>query len=480
MAILDELTEEIAVRFDLGPKARALVQEVSGLIAAQPGGIGGFLDKFRAAGLEVKVASWLGGPFPMALSVREVKMALGDEAIEGIAENARVTEGFASSVLGYAIPKIIGLLTSGGAIPEAIPPAILRSPGSAHPFSSPRVADFTLGGEGQVPLRGMEGGGHAAGLRLVVPGAALLITLGLFGYVISSGTAGDRAPIQSASSAAQNAPVASPQTPSMPSHLALGNENGVVAYSGTVANGANPSATTDSLKSALRADKITADLAVKAGWIKNLSAAFDGFRSQDSQALFAGNEFNVRGTIAHADSAWMIGSLLSAQLPQFVVAAMTGSGAANMRIASSTSKLGSSSNESVRLPNQATLDFPIINFPANSAKVSSSSLPLLRRIAGQIKQLPPGTVVQLNGYTDSTGTPAGNVELSQRRADSVYRVLVHAGVSPAMLSAKGYGSSPSVASINGIMEGRSNKITGDGGRQRYDRRVEFRVVQQRP
>ncbi len=60
MAILDQLTEEIAVRFDLGLKAPAFVQEVSALIVAQPGGIGGFLDKFRAAGLEAKVALWLG------------------------------------------------------------------------------------------------------------------------------------------------------------------------------------------------------------------------------------------------------------------------------------------------------------------------------------------------------------------------------------------------------------------------------------
>jgi OOP family OmpA-OmpF porin len=482
MAILDELTEEIAVRFDLGLKARALVQELSNVIASEPGGIGGFLDKFRASGLEAKVASWRVGPSPMALSVREVKMVLGDEVIEGIAENAGVSEGFASGVLGYAIPKIIGLLTSGDAIPEAIPPAILRSHGSAHPFLTPGAEDFTLGGERQVPLRGMEGGGHAAGLRLVVPGAALLITLGLLGYVISYGTAGDRAPIRSASSVAQNAPVASPRTPSMPSYLGneTGNKSGAV--SGTLANDADLAATAGAPKSVLGADDINGDFTVTAGWIKNLNAAFGGFKSQGSQALFAGNVFNVGGTIPHADHAWMIGSLHSAQLPQIVVAALTGGSAANMRIASSNSKLDSGGNEPVRLPNQATLDFPIINFPANSAKVPSRSLALLRRIAEQIKQLPPGTVVQLTGYTHSTGTrtAAVDVELAQRRADSVYRVLVHEGVSPAMLSAKGYGSSPSVASVNGIMEGRSSKIAGEGGRQRDDRRVEFRVVQQRP
>ncbi|MGI8567792.1 MAG: OmpA family protein [Methylocella sp.] len=324
--------------------------------------------------------------------------------------------------------------------------------------------------------RGMEEGGHAAGLRLVFPGAALLSTLGLLGYVISSGTAGDRAPVQSASSAAQKAPVASLRSASAPS--SLGNESGAV--SGTLANDADLAATAGSHKSVIGANDINGDFAVRAGWIKNLSVVFDGFRSQGSQALFAGTVFNVGGTIPHADRAWMRGSLQSAQLPQIVVAALTGGGAANMRIASSTSKLDSSGNKSVRLPNQATLDFPIINFPANSARVPSSSLPLLRQIAEQIKQLPPGTVVQLNGYTHSTGTPATKSELSQWRADSVYRVLVHEGVSPVMLSAKGHGSSPYVASVNGTTEGRSSKTMVEGGRQGYDRRVEFRVVQQRP
>jgi outer membrane protein OmpA-like peptidoglycan-associated protein len=105
----------------------------------------------------------------------------------------------------------------------------------------------------------------------------------------------------------------------------------------------------------------------------------------------------------------------------------------------------------------------------------------LRRIAGQIKQLPSGTVVQIVGYTHGTDASSSNVELSQRRADSVYRVLVREGVSPSVLSAKGDGSSPSsLASINGIVEGRSSHSMGDGDRPRIDRRVEFRVVQQHP
>jgi len=48
MASLDELTVEIAERFDLASKAPALDQEM-GLISAQPGSMGGFLNTVKAA-----------------------------------------------------------------------------------------------------------------------------------------------------------------------------------------------------------------------------------------------------------------------------------------------------------------------------------------------------------------------------------------------------------------------------------------------
>ena len=93
-----------------------------------------------------------------------------------------------------------------------------------------------------------------------------------------------------------------------------------------------------------------------------------------------------------------------------------------------------------------------------------------------MKQLPAGTVVRISGYTHNVGNPTANKELSQRRANAVRQVLVDAGVNPAMLSAKGYGSTKSSAGETGTMEGRSNSAMED--RRRNDRRVEFSIVQQ--
>lgn len=46
---------------------------------------------------------------------------LGAEAIKQLAKNLAVPQGFASKLLGHAIPTIIGRLTAEGAVSEAIP-----------------------------------------------------------------------------------------------------------------------------------------------------------------------------------------------------------------------------------------------------------------------------------------------------------------------------------------------------------------------
>ena len=66
MATIDKLIQEIGSRYCLGPNAYSLVQETLGLIKRQPGGIGGFVNRFKAAGFAVEVASWLGWTRPRA------------------------------------------------------------------------------------------------------------------------------------------------------------------------------------------------------------------------------------------------------------------------------------------------------------------------------------------------------------------------------------------------------------------------------
>lgn len=473
----DKLIQEIGTRYHLGSKGSSLVQETLDLIARQPSGVSGFLDRFKAAGFAAEVASWVEGTDAVPLSGQEVEETLGSGVISEIADKAGVSQHFARTILGYAIPRIIGQLATGGLVDLAIP------------LPSSHADEISQPGAVQIPPSSMGGGGAAPGLgRLLIPGACLLITLGVLGYAISSGRKGAVA-VQRAPATAQNAPAAStarvapgkpaasPLSPSIPARLALSNENGLIGYSGTVGDDATRTAITDSLKSVFGADKITGDLAVdqhvgQAGWAKNLKLALDDLKTPGSQALFEGNTIRVGGTIPDADRDRIMASVKSDLGPQFEVATLAGSGATKTAAAQVAPSPGVSGEHPGGASNQPTLHLPDIYFASKSADVPSSSEARLRQAAGLIKQLPAGTEIQISGYTDANGNPAANMKLSQQRADAVRQVLVDAGVNPAMLSAKGYGET---LADNETTERRSN--VRKKSRPREDRRVEFRIVQ---
>jgi uncharacterized protein YidB (DUF937 family) len=136
MATFDKLIQEIGSRYCLGPMAYPLVQETLGVISGKPGGIGGFVNRFKAAGFDVEVASWLRGREPVPLSGQEVEQTLGSDVVSGLANKAGVSQRFARTILGYAIPKIIVLLAQRGAVPSAMRASASRFLDSAIPLSS--------------------------------------------------------------------------------------------------------------------------------------------------------------------------------------------------------------------------------------------------------------------------------------------------------------------------------------------------------
>jgi peptidoglycan-associated lipoprotein len=53
----------------------------------------------------------------------------------------------------------------------------------------------------------------------------------------------------------------------------------------------------------------------------------------------------------------------------------------------------------------------------------------------------PSVTIELMSHTDSRGSDQDNIELSQKRAQSVVDYLIQKGIDPIRLSAKGYGES---------------------------------------
>ncbi len=92
-----------------------------------------------------------------------------------------------------------------------------------------------------------------------------------------------------------------------------------------------------------------------------------------------------------------------------------------------------------------------VDFAVNSAELTPESDQVLDNAARQLK-LYPDLVIEVRGYTDSTGTPPYNVKLSQRRAESVMSYLKAHGVTN-RLTAKGFGEADPIAD-NKTREGR--------------------------
>ena len=133
MATFDELIQEIESRYSLGPKASPLVHEILGLISGQLGGMGGFLDRFKAAGFATEVASWSGGTEVVPLSGEEVERTLGSEVISETAKKADISQSFARTIMGDAIPKVIVLLARGEAVPSSNSCFRIECPRLGHP-----------------------------------------------------------------------------------------------------------------------------------------------------------------------------------------------------------------------------------------------------------------------------------------------------------------------------------------------------------
>ncbi len=92
-------------------------------------------------------------------------------------------------------------------------------------------------------------------------------------------------------------------------------------------------------------------------------------------------------------------------------------------------------------------------FATDSAAVSGPAQSDLLAVAQNLRQYPNSTV-QVIGHTDSTGEAAYNLQLSQRRAQSVANILIAGGVQSQRIAAGGQGESQPVAS-NDTPAGRS-------------------------
>jgi outer membrane protein OmpA-like peptidoglycan-associated protein len=106
------------------------------------------------------------------------------------------------------------------------------------------------------------------------------------------------------------------------------------------------------------------------------------------------------------------------------------------------------SGTKLRLPDDQLFEY-------DSDVLQSSAIGQLQKL-GTLIQRNPRATFSVEGYTDSFGAFEYNLDLSQRRADSVKRYLVQAmGINPAQIETRGYGATKFRASANGSIEEQS-------------------------
>ena len=101
--------------------------------------------------------------------------------------------------------------------------------------------------------------------------------------------------------------------------------------------------------------------------------------------------------------------------------------------------------DKVGCPLKSSIVLEGVTFETNSAILTADSRPVLDEVAdGMAKH--PRLRVELQGYTDSTGSDKYNLVLSDKRANSVREYLISQSVKPEQLTAKGFGKADPVAS----------------------------------
>jgi outer membrane protein OmpA-like peptidoglycan-associated protein len=99
----------------------------------------------------------------------------------------------------------------------------------------------------------------------------------------------------------------------------------------------------------------------------------------------------------------------------------------------------------------------------SGADLSGSGLELLRALAPVLRHY-DHTALQVAGYTDTTGAPDKNLDVSTRRAKAVAAALAGDGVGNARISAQGYG------------EDNPRVKTGDNKNEPRNRRIEIHIT----
>ncbi|ARU06094.1 hypothetical protein CCO03_16730 [Comamonas serinivorans] len=170
--MFDILIRELAARFGIGDKSSELLRIVLAYMThKETGGLTGFLERFKAAGLGPIVQSWLGNTVsPKPLNNTQVEAVLGGSGglLDLLSHHINAPRDNLAGAVAYLIPGLVAKLTPGGSIPSGLPATVTGFIGDAQPLLARPVAASAAGGGG---------GGLAKWLPWLIGAVVLLLGL---------------------------------------------------------------------------------------------------------------------------------------------------------------------------------------------------------------------------------------------------------------------------------------------------------------
>lgn len=123
--MLDTLIREVSARLGLGDQARPLIQMLVAYIAnPATGGLSGFLEKFRSAGMDGLVQSWLGSattPQVPSASQLDTVLGVGDGLLNKLATRLGLPYDKVSTAVAALLPMLVSRMTPGGTVSHVLP-----------------------------------------------------------------------------------------------------------------------------------------------------------------------------------------------------------------------------------------------------------------------------------------------------------------------------------------------------------------------
>jgi OmpA-OmpF porin, OOP family len=305
--IINEVSEQFGLRGKAGPTMNALLILVSN---ERTGGLQGFLDQFRRAGLGETVSSWVSRGSNTPITTEQLERAIGNDTVNRITSNVGVARAAGASALAYMIPRVVDLLTPEGVVPSRLPAWVNSylsgvtarpEPGRPEP-GRPEPGRTEPGRTEPVrppsePVRRADTGGSTF-LRLLP-----FLALPLLGFLVyrACRPEPEQMVYQPPATASPTAPAG--QAQGLNSRLSVINSGGKIQYSGVVPDEQTKQNVTNQLKSTFGEGNISGDISVDsraraAAWTSGLSSALPNFKASGSEVTFDGNSINVGGTMS--------------------------------------------------------------------------------------------------------------------------------------------------------------------------------------